>query len=100
MWSGKRIGKVPLSIDTIRSLTNAVKDIAKGQYAPPILVEERLRICSGCPYGGTQCDLCGCFLKTKVSLLNSKCPIEKWSSPSCNTRKDSSNHQNTTKQTD
>ncbi len=88
MWSGKRIGKVPLSKDTIRSLTNAVKDITKGRYAPPILVNERQRICDTCPHGGKMCNMCGCFLKTKISLLNSSCPIGKWSNPSCDTSKD------------
>jgi len=78
MWSGKRIAKVPLSKDTIHSLKMAVIDIAKGQYAPSVLKDERLRICGTCPHSGTQCEMCGCHLKTKVSLLNSECPINKW----------------------
>jgi len=78
MWSGKRIAKVPLSKDTIHSLKTAVIDIAKGQYAPPILKDERLRICGTCPHSGTQCKMCGCNLKIKVSLLNSECPLNKW----------------------
>ena len=78
MWRGKRIAKVPLSKDTIHSLKTAVVDIAKGNYAPLILKEERLRICDTCNYSGKQCEVCGCHLKTKVSLLNSECPLRKW----------------------
>jgi len=78
MWRGKRIAKVPLTKATIDSLKTAVMDVVKGEYAPIILKEERLRICDTCPYSGTQCEMCGCHLKTKVSLLNSKCPLNKW----------------------
>ena len=78
MWRGKRIAKVPLSKATINSLKTAVIDLAKGDYAPLILKEERLRVCDNFPYSGTQCKMCGCHLKTKVSLLNSECPINKW----------------------
>lgn len=78
MWRGKRIAKVPLTKDTIHSLKTAVVDIAKGNYAPLILKEERLRICDTCPHSGTQCEMCGCHLKTKASLLNSECPLRKW----------------------
>mgnify|MGYP003147905291 FL=1 len=46
-----RVAKVPLNYDTIRSLTNAVKDIATGQHAPEILRDERARICDTCPFG-------------------------------------------------
>ena len=62
----------------IHSLKTAVVDIAKGNYAPLILKEERLRICDTCPYSGSQCEMCGCHLKTKASLLNSECPLRKW----------------------
>ena len=78
MWSGKRIGKVPLTKETMDGLKTAVVDIVKGRHAPPILKEERLRICDTCPHSGKQCKMCGCHLKTKVSLLNSECPLNKW----------------------
>lgn len=89
MWGQKRIAKIPLTKETLQSLTNAASDVCHGRFAPKHIVAERLRICSSCPHGGTRCDLCGCFIKTKVSLLNSKCPIEKWSNPSRDTRIDS-----------
>ena len=82
MWKVPRVGGIPLSIDTLRSLTKAAKDVTKGQYATSALHTERLRICLECPFGGKRCDLCGCFVNTKTSLLNSKCPIDKWPSAS------------------
>ena len=77
-----RIAKVPLNYETIRSLTNAMKDIALGREAPLILREERTRICRSCPFGGDRprCTQCGCFINTKVALLSSECPIGKWPS--------------------
>ena len=50
------------------------------------IAEERMRICASCPYGGEKrrCDMCGCGIKTKASLNNSKCPLKKWPSTSRN----------------
>ena len=98
MWKVKRVAGVPLNKESIRSLTQAAKDLAKGQYAPSTLVNERLRICESCPHGGTKCSLCGCFLKSKTALLNSACPMHKWPSAS-NTGIDTSKHKETGKQT-
>ena len=76
-----RVAKVPLNYDTIRSLPNAVKDIATGQHAPEILRDERFRICGICPFKqGKRCTQCGCFVNTKVALLSSECPIGQWPS--------------------
>ena len=77
-----RIAKIPIDRQTMKSLTRAAIDIAKGRYAPPYLIEERIRICEMCPFGGKRCDLCGCFVNGKASLLNSSCPIGKWPSAS------------------
>ena len=60
MWKVPRVGGIPLSIDTLRSLTKAAKDVSTGQYATSTLITERQRICSDCPFGGKRCDLCGC----------------------------------------
>ncbi len=96
-----RIAKVPLDMDTIRSLTNAVKDMAMGRYAPDILKEERERICHTCPFSkANRCTQCGCFINTKIALLNSECPIKKWPSASRNTRVHGTQEQNTTEQGD
>lgn len=78
-----RIAKVPLDIATIRSLTNAVKDVTMGRHAPEILKDERRRICHSCPFRKeNRCTQCGCFIKTKIALLSSECPINKWPSAS------------------
>jgi len=81
-----RIAKIPLSFETMKSLTTALKDTVNGRYAPIIIREERLRICASCPYGGEKrrCDMCGCGIKVKASLSNSKCPLKKWPSASRN----------------
>jgi len=80
MWGAKRVLGVPLNRETIRSLTKAASDIAQNNWAPKHLLAERLRLCHACPYGGTRCDMCGCFVKTKAALLSSECPIGTWPS--------------------
>lgn len=77
-----RIAKVPIDRQTMKSLTRAALDMVTGRYAPPFLIEERIRICESCPFGGKRCDLCGCFVNGKASLLNSSCPMNKWPSAS------------------
>ena len=94
-----RIAKVPLDRQTMKSLTRAAIDVVRGRYATPILIEERIRICETCPYGGKRCDLCGCFVNGKASLLNSSCPMNKWPSASDITV-DRTQHQNAKKDTD
>jgi hypothetical protein len=83
----ERVSPIPLNKESMLSLTQGIKDLVKGRFAPQILKEERLRICQTCPYGGMRCDLCGCFVKGKIALLNSSCPLDKWPSmnPSVNT---------------
>jgi len=98
MWRVKRVAGIPLSKESIRSLTQAAKDVVNGEYAPPNLVTERLRICNTCPHGGTKCSLCGCFTKSKTALLNSQCPIHKWPSAS-DTGINTSEHETTGEQT-
>ena len=79
MWRVPRIAKVPVSKETLKSLTMAAKDIAKGRYAPKNIVNHRLEICKKCPLKQeNRCNACGCFLKTKTALLNSTCPMGKW----------------------
>jgi len=96
MWRVKRVAGVPLNKESIRSLTQAAKDVVKGEYAPTNLVKERLRICGTCPHGGRSCSHCDSFLKSKTALLNSQCPIHKWPSAS-DTGIDTSKHKETTK---
>ena len=45
------------------------------------LLEARLEICKACPWLDkrvTRCRKCGCFMKLKGTLLDAKCPIDKW----------------------
>jgi hypothetical protein len=42
--------------------------------------EKRAEICSSCEYlkDDSICGQCGCFLKIKIPLGTSECPIKKW----------------------
>lgn len=82
----KRLGRapkvvgVPISMSTARSLTRAAADVVKNQRVDLTERERRYNICLKCPERNhNRCNLCGCFLKTKTILKNSKCPIGKWS---------------------
>jgi|TARA_R100001224_G_scaffold67920_2_gene41112 hypothetical protein len=94
-----RIAKVPIDRQTMKSLTQAAIDVVRGRYAPSFLIEERIRICETCPYGGKRCDLCGCFVNGKASLLNSSCPMNKWPSAS-DVSVNGTQHKNTEKNSD
>jgi hypothetical protein len=46
------------------------------------VAKERLECCKGCEdYNPvtTQCNQCGCFMLLKTLLMDSNCPINKWS---------------------
>lgn len=46
------------------------------------LAQQRLSICMTCPEFiklTSQCKQCGCFMKSKVKLPSSVCPLNKWS---------------------
>jgi len=75
-----RIAGVPLTKESMSSLTTGLKDLARGRFANKLVKQERLRICNSCPLGGIKCEACGCFIKTKIALQNSICPMGKWSS--------------------
>ena len=43
------------------------------------LIEYRLSICKECPFfTGARCKKCGCFMNLKTTLLEAKCPVDKW----------------------
>ena len=45
------------------------------------LLESRLAICRTCPFLNVKqmrCKKCGCYMKLKGTLLNAKCPMDKW----------------------
>jgi predicted Zn-ribbon and HTH transcriptional regulator len=63
------------------NLINKAIVAAADLLAPEIMVEERLAICNGCDklFRPTmQCKKCGCFVKVKIKLAASECPIGKW----------------------
>jgi hypothetical protein len=44
-------------------------------------VEQRIKLCYDCPEldkNLTRCNICGCFMKTKVRFESSLCPAGKW----------------------
>ena len=45
------------------------------------LVDQRLAICNECPLLDKKlmrCRRCGCFMKLKSTLVQAKCPLDKW----------------------
>lgn len=99
MWRLPRVAKVPLTKASMKSLTQGLSDKIKGNYAPKKLIEERIRICDTCPFGGKRCMFCGCFIQSKASLANSRCPQNKW--PSLNNLGiNSGEHENATEEGD
>jgi hypothetical protein len=45
------------------------------------LVEFRMSICRECPLfhkATNRCTQCGCFMTLKTTLLQAKCPVDKW----------------------
>ena len=66
--------------------TSLIKSIPKPlmviQASDPIQ-EERLSICKSCEFyknesGEPSCGQCGCSLKTKISIAEESCPLQKW----------------------
>jgi len=79
----RRLGRVPVSIDTAKDLAKAMRDIAKRDNVSESERNRRLEICSECPhFTGSRCELCGCFMSFKTRLRSSTCPINRWSSGS------------------
>jgi hypothetical protein len=100
MWRAKRIAGVPISKDSFRSISQAVKDLSKRDYADDDEILHRIRICRKCPHYGTRCTACGCHLNTKLKLKNSTCPLHKWKLTTSDSGVDSSEHQSTSKESD
>jgi len=76
----KKVAGVPITKDTLHSLSRAAKDVITNKRATLEERERRFNICRTCEHKNhDRCGLCGCFIKTKTILLNSECPIKKWS---------------------
>lgn len=75
-----KVGGIPISMATAKSLSRAASDLITNQRADAKERQQRLWVCQSCPERqGIRCGLCGCFLKSKSMLKNSECPIGKWS---------------------
>ncbi len=75
-----KVGGVPISLGTAKSLSRAAADLITNQRADLTERERRYNICLTCPERNhDRCSLCGCFIKTKTIFKNSECPIGKWS---------------------
>ena len=75
-----KVAGVPVNIATAKSLSRAAADMLMNKRATLTERERRYNICLKCPErNNDRCTLCGCFVKTKTILKNSKCPIDKWS---------------------
>tara|TARA_R100001129_G_C5143772_1_gene196750 strand:- start:228 stop:479 length:252 start_codon:yes stop_codon:yes gene_type:complete len=74
-----KIAGVPVTPQTAKDLMKAARDVVLRNQATPEKAEERMKICLECPaWTGSRCRECGCFMKTKTTLKNSKCPLGKW----------------------
>jgi hypothetical protein len=75
---------IPDQAKNIVSLVqDAISDVLKGNqlFASDEEQTRRMDICKKCEYFNEEdvrCRHCGCFLKQKVSLTASKCPIHRW----------------------
>jgi hypothetical protein len=75
-----KVGGVPVTMATAKSLSRAAADMLMNKRATLTERERRYNICLKCPERNhDRCTLCGCFVKTKTILKNSKCPVGKWS---------------------
>lgn len=55
------------------------KSLAGVDKAPQQIAQQRLSICSRCPFlRGPRCAACGCFVALKVKVLGERCPRGYW----------------------
>jgi len=71
--------------DSVKEILQAIKEIAKGNYASDTVVAERLSICENCinftvlPIIKTRhCKVCLCDVDLKTELNRMECPEKKW----------------------
>jgi len=76
-----KIMGVPVSIDTVKGLTKASRDIFFRRFVPTDVKQIRMDICMVCPsweHTSNRCTECGCQMRVKVALKSSQCPLKKW----------------------
>ena len=70
-----------MAISAGKAIGNIAKRAVKGVniLAKKEEIEKRDSICNSCDYYEEgKCLKCGCFMKAKLKLQQSKCPLEKW----------------------
>lgn len=74
-------------ISMLFELAGTAKDVISEYQRRGQLVSDenkmniRMELCAGCKCfdkASARCSLCGCFMKVKVRLEASKCPVGKW----------------------
>ena len=77
-----RIAGIPINKTAVISLGKGVKDSLLNRKVDIEERNRRLEICHGCEhFNAPRCNLCGCFMNYKATLLTSDCPIGKWLIP-------------------
>ena len=77
----KKVAGVPVTIDTMKHLSKASKDVLLNNKVSSVERNRRISICHTCEhFSAPRCTLCGCFMNFKTTLESSECPIGKWSS--------------------
>jgi hypothetical protein len=84
------VGSIPMNNNPIRmlfELGNTTLDALREYNRRGLLVKNeekidmRMKICNGCKVfnkESARCGLCGCFMKIKIRLEASNCPLGKW----------------------
>lgn len=63
----------------LRFVWALVKYILVGGRVSQEVYKDRLDICNSCEYlKGTQCGICGCYVKVKAKWTTENCPKNKW----------------------
>jgi hypothetical protein len=72
---------VPVSIETLKGLTKASKDVFMRRFVDDDVRQIRQDICMVCPsweHTSNRCLECGCQMRIKARLSSSSCPLGKW----------------------
>lgn len=70
-----------MSLNFALSVFNAVNHAVKAKkiLAPKNIIEDRIKICKGCPsLKQNRCQVCGCYITVKAGMDVEKCPDGKW----------------------
>lgn len=72
------------AVNIAEGFSNAIINTEETQ----LISKPRLKICYGCPYNiilvrvaekiASKCEICTCIVEAKTTLLEEKCPKDKW----------------------